>query len=159
MVDRDQDCQKRVGEQCPDVKWLSSYAVLGPRDYLDIFTSDNAEAAARVSTCSSKHKVTTGTDALAGLMTELYELLETRGVDALREFPEWDRALPALSLSWRGLGGGPTSSTCGAQERCATYFAQFRAWVRSWQSACTRRFKSKRLSSLRRPFGSDHLLP
>ena len=29
--------KKRVAKHCPDVKWVASYAILGPYDYLDIF--------------------------------------------------------------------------------------------------------------------------
>ncbi len=39
---------ERVRKDCPQVKWLGNYAILGPCDYLDLFEAPNEETAARV---------------------------------------------------------------------------------------------------------------
>jgi uncharacterized protein with GYD domain len=41
---------ERIRTECPDVEWWSSYVVLGPTDYLDIFTAPDIETAAKVAT-------------------------------------------------------------------------------------------------------------
>jgi len=39
-----------VHQECPDVKWLGSYTLLGPYDYLDIFEASTTDEATKVGT-------------------------------------------------------------------------------------------------------------
>ena len=51
--------ERRVDEQvrahCPGVKWLSSFALLGPWDYMDVIEAPDIEAATRVSVLVRSH--------------------------------------------------------------------------------------------------------
>ncbi|GIX49470.1 MAG: GYD domain-containing protein [Candidatus Tectimicrobiota bacterium] len=43
-----QQVEARLKRECPQVKWLANYAILGPCDYLDIFEAPDAETATKV---------------------------------------------------------------------------------------------------------------
>jgi uncharacterized protein with GYD domain len=43
---------KRVHEACPEVKWISHYALLGRYDFMDIYDAPDVETAHRVSLIS-----------------------------------------------------------------------------------------------------------
>jgi uncharacterized protein with GYD domain len=46
----ERNAMERVRKDCPDVEWVSNYAILGPYDYLDAFRAKDVEKAAKVST-------------------------------------------------------------------------------------------------------------
>ncbi len=50
LEDLEQRAMEQVRKQCPQARWVQSYAVLGPYDYLDIFSAPDVETAAKVST-------------------------------------------------------------------------------------------------------------
>jgi uncharacterized protein with GYD domain len=50
LEELEREVMARVRSECPTVKWNASYVVLGPYDYLDIFTAPDNEAATKVAT-------------------------------------------------------------------------------------------------------------
>ncbi len=39
---------ERIRKECPQVKWVANYAILGPCDYMDIFEAPDEIVAAKV---------------------------------------------------------------------------------------------------------------
>lgn len=40
---------RHVRAECPDVRWIANYSVLGPWDYVDVFEARDTESAMRLS--------------------------------------------------------------------------------------------------------------
>lgn len=49
MEDFEKRAMDHIRKECPDINWLHSYALLGPYDYLDIFSAPDTQAALKVS--------------------------------------------------------------------------------------------------------------
>jgi len=49
MEDFEKRAVEHIERDCPEVKWLHSYTLLGPYDYLDIFSAPDMNAALKVS--------------------------------------------------------------------------------------------------------------
>ena len=48
VTELNRQVEDRIRRECPAVKWLANYAVLGRCDYLDIFEAPDADAATKV---------------------------------------------------------------------------------------------------------------
>lgn len=49
LTELNKQVESRIKKECPDVKWVANYAVLGACDYLDIFEAPDADMATKVS--------------------------------------------------------------------------------------------------------------
>jgi uncharacterized protein with GYD domain len=49
VEDLNRRVQERVAEACPEVRWLSNWAVSGPYDYLDVLEAPDGDTATKVS--------------------------------------------------------------------------------------------------------------
>ena len=47
-----QEWKKTVEKQCPGVKWVAHYALLGPYDFIDVYEAPDQETAFKVSLLS-----------------------------------------------------------------------------------------------------------
>ena len=48
VAELNKQVEERIKKECPQVKWLANYAVLGPCDYLDIFEAPDPDTATKV---------------------------------------------------------------------------------------------------------------
>lgn len=48
VTELNRNVEDRIKAECPGVKWLSNYSVLGPCDYLDLFEAPDNETATKV---------------------------------------------------------------------------------------------------------------
>lgn len=78
----EQKAMSHVRAECPDVKWVANYAVLGRYDYLDVFTAPDVATATRVSTIIRSY---------GGAHTEVWPATEWR------EFKSMLHAMPGAA--------------------------------------------------------------
>jgi uncharacterized protein with GYD domain len=50
LPDLSHQVMEHIRKDCPGVEWKASYAVLGPADYVDIFTAPDIDMAVKVAT-------------------------------------------------------------------------------------------------------------
>ncbi|MBD3335526.1 MAG: GYD domain-containing protein, partial [Candidatus Eisenbacteria bacterium] len=67
---------EKVRDKCPDVKWISHYALLGAYDFMDIYDAPDVETAHRVSLISRAEGAVTAESWQALPYDEFLKLLE-----------------------------------------------------------------------------------
>jgi uncharacterized protein with GYD domain len=50
LLELEKNVKHRVASECPGVRWIGNYAVMGPFDYLDLFEAPDNDTAMQVST-------------------------------------------------------------------------------------------------------------
>ncbi len=50
LKELEKELKRRAQQHCPELRWQTSYAVMGPYAYLDIFYAPDTETAMRIST-------------------------------------------------------------------------------------------------------------
>lgn len=50
LEDLERQVMTHIRSECPQVEWVHNFAVLGPCDYLDVFTAPDVDTAMKVST-------------------------------------------------------------------------------------------------------------
>ena len=66
----------RVRDKCPEVRFLSHYALFGPYDFMDIYEAPDEETAAKVSMISLAHGATSAESWTALPYKRLIELAQ-----------------------------------------------------------------------------------
>lgn len=49
VLDLNRTVEERIRQECPHVRWIANYAILGDCDYLDVFECPDNETASKVS--------------------------------------------------------------------------------------------------------------
>ncbi len=71
--------KKKVDSLCPDVKWISHLALLGPYDFMDIYQADSVETATKVSMITRANGAVTAESWPAMEWSEFIDVM--KGVD------------------------------------------------------------------------------
>jgi uncharacterized protein with GYD domain len=50
LLDLESQVMKSIRSECPKVKWLHNFVILGPYDYLDVFSAPDQRTALKVAT-------------------------------------------------------------------------------------------------------------